>query len=94
VNAALSFYGEMAGQRTPPVSPLKNAAGRLVGAAKMVRDLTEQKRDEEALYVWHAGLHAATVAESIQGRQIRAARANRVAETAFRPQSWRVSLAA
>ena len=39
----------MAGQRTPPVSPLKKAAGRLVGAAKMVRDLTGQKRDEEAL---------------------------------------------
>jgi len=39
----------MAGQRTPRVSPLKNATGRVVGAAKRVRDLTEQKRDEEAL---------------------------------------------
>jgi signal transduction histidine kinase len=39
----------MAGQRTPPVPPLKNAAGRLVSGAKMVRDPTEQKRDEEAL---------------------------------------------
>jgi PAS domain S-box-containing protein len=31
------------------VSPLKSAAGRLVGAVKIVRDITEQKRAEEAL---------------------------------------------
>src|ERR1700719_1127988 len=32
-----------------PISPMKDAAGRVVGASKLARDITERKRAEEAL---------------------------------------------
>ncbi len=38
------------------VSPVKDAGGRTVGASKIVRDITERKRAEEALRLAHAEL--------------------------------------
>jgi PAS domain S-box-containing protein len=36
------------------VSPLRDAAGRIIGASKIARDITERKRAEERLRVQHA----------------------------------------
>ena len=36
------------------VSPLRDAAGRIIGASKIARDITERKRAEEGLRVQHA----------------------------------------
>jgi PAS domain S-box-containing protein len=38
------------------ISPIKNAAGQIIGAAKIARDITERKRAEEALRQAHAEL--------------------------------------
>jgi len=38
------------------ISPMKDAAGRIVGASKLARDITERKRAEEALRQAQAGL--------------------------------------
>ncbi|MEY2466460.1 MAG: hypothetical protein QOD03_981 [Verrucomicrobiota bacterium] len=38
------------------VSPVKNAAGQIIGASKIVRDITEQKRNERALTEAHLQL--------------------------------------
>ncbi len=42
------------------VSPLKDAAGRIVGASEIARDITEHKRFEEALRDSHARLQSHT----------------------------------
>jgi PAS domain S-box-containing protein len=51
------------------ISPVKDEAGRIVGAAKIVRDITEQKRTEHALRTTErlasVGRLAATVAHEI-----------------------------
>jgi PAS domain S-box-containing protein len=51
------------------VSPVKDEAGRIVGAAKIARDITQQKRTEQALIVTErlaaVGRLAATVAHEI-----------------------------
>jgi PAS domain S-box-containing protein len=38
------------------ISPMKDASGRVVGASKLARDITERKRAEEALLQAHADL--------------------------------------
>ena len=40
------------------VSPLRDAAGRIVGASKITRDITEHKRAQEALRQSHARLQS------------------------------------
>ncbi len=51
------------------VSPIKNSAGKIIGASKVVRDITERKRVEEALRQRELQLHAADrrLAEIIHG---------------------------
>ena len=44
------------------VSPIKDYAGRLIGAAKIVRDITDRKRAEEALQAAKLGAEQAKAA--------------------------------
>ncbi|HWH71764.1 MAG TPA: PAS domain S-box protein, partial [Candidatus Sulfotelmatobacter sp.] len=52
------------------VSPLKDAAGKVIGASKILRDITERKRREEALRQAQAELrqHAARLETTVQER--------------------------
>jgi PAS domain S-box-containing protein len=52
------------------VSPLRNERGKIVGAAKIARDITEQKRAEEALRQAQAELreHAANLERAVSER--------------------------
>ena len=50
-----------AGHRVPvslTISPLKDTAGKIIGASKIARDITERKRAEEAVRVLNAQLSA------------------------------------
>jgi|ERR1035437_2480295 PAS domain-containing protein len=42
-------YAAPPGLCPSPVSPIRNAAGAVIGASKIIRDITERKRAEAAL---------------------------------------------
>lgn len=50
------------------VSPIRDPAGRIIGASKMVRDLREQKRSEERFKVTLASVGDAVISTDVQGR--------------------------
>jgi PAS domain S-box-containing protein len=50
------------------VSPIKNAAGQIVGISTIERDISESKRHEESLQLWAAELRE-TTRESLQRKQ-------------------------
>ena len=54
------------------VSPIKDASGKTIGASKIVRDITERKRAEQALAAAQAQLqqHAALLEETVTERTV------------------------